>query len=296
MAVETLRLGMGGLPEPKSLMASVRSFVYEPKAATALVILGLLLLMAIFAPLLAPYGFAEQDVTASRVQPGAEHLMGTDILGRDILSRIIYGARISLRIGFISVGIAAGVGVPTGAIAGYYGGWWDEILMRLTDAMIAFPNLIFLMGVVAVLGPGTTNVMIALGLNAFPLYARLTRGQTLSVKQRDYVSAARALGGTDLRIMARHIMPNAVQPLIVQGSLALGTAVLAESSLSFLGIGISPPTPTWGVIISEGFALIRTNPWISVAPGFFIVAFVLSVNLLGDRLRDVFDPRLRGTR
>lgn len=296
MAVEALSLGRGGLPERKGLVATARSFASDPKAAVALVILGLLVFMAIFADLLAPFHFALQDVTASRVQPGAEHLLGTDILGRDILSRIIYGARISLRIGFISVGIAAGVGVPTGAIAGYYGGWWDEILMRLTDAMIAFPNLIFLMGVVAVLGPGTTNVMIALGLNAFPLYARLTRGQTLSLKERDFVSAARALGSSDLRVMTRHIMPNALQPLIVQGSLALGTAVLAESSLSFLGIGIEPPTPTWGVIIADGFALIRTNPWISVAPGFFIVAFVLSVNLLGDRLRDVIDPRLRGVR
>jgi ABC-type dipeptide/oligopeptide/nickel transport system permease subunit len=285
-----------GLRERRGRVAAVRSFLADPKAAVAVAILSVLVTLAVFAPIIAPYGFADQDSSVSFVQPSADHLLGTDRLGRDVLSRIIYGARISLRIGFISVGIAAVVGLPLGIAAGYFGGWIDEILMRVTDAMIAFPNLIFILGVVAVLGPGVNNVMIALGANAFPIYARLIRAQTLSLKERDYVTAAHALGSSDRRILLQHILPNAIQPIVVQGSLALGAAVLAESSLSFLGIGIEPPTPSWGVIIAQGFPVIRTNPWISIAPGLFIVAFVLAVNLLGDRLRDVLDPRLRGTR
>lgn len=277
-------------------IAAVRAFFLDPKAAVAGFILGILIILAVFAPWIAPAGFNDQDTGASLLQPSAEHPLGTDRLGRDILSRIIYGARISLRVGFIAVGIAGAIGLPMGLIAGYAGRWPDEILMRLTDAMIAFPNLIFLLGVVAVLGPGVTNVMIAIGISSFPVYARLIRAQTLSLKERDFVLAARALGASNRRILAQHILPNAFQPIIVQASLALGSAVLAEAALSFLGIGILPPTPTWGVIIADGFPVIRKNPWISIAPGFFIVAFVLSVNLLGDRLRDVLDPRLRGTR
>ena len=284
------------VPSAHPRIAAVRSFFLDAKAAVAGVILAVLIVLAIFAPLIAPYGFNEQDTSASLLQPSGEHLLGTDRLGRDILSRIIYGARISLRVGFIAVGIAGAIGLPLGLIAGYFGRWPDEILMRLTDAMIAFPNLILLLGVVAVLGPGVTNVMIAIGISSFPVYARLIRAQTLSLKQRDFVLAARALGASNRRILSQHILPNAFQPIIVQASLALGAAVLAEASLSFLGIGILPPTPTWGVIIADGFPVIRKNPWISISPGFFIVAFVLSVNLLGDRLRDVLDPRLRGTR
>ena len=295
MAAEAVILG-DALPPPKSRAASLWSFLADPKAAVGVSILSLLILMALFADVIAPYDFAEQNFDESLVDPSSDHLLGTDRLGRDVFSRIIHGSRISLRIGFISVGIAALVGLPLGILAGYYRGWIDEVLMRFTDAMIAFPNLIFLLGVVAVLGPGVENVMIALGLNSFPIYARLIRAQALSLRERDFVTAARALGSSNRRIVARHILPNAAQPLVVQGSLALGTAVLAESGLSFLGIGIEPPTPTWGVIIAEGFPVIRTNPWISVAPGFFIVAFVFSVNLMGDRLRDVLDPRLRGSR
>jgi peptide/nickel transport system permease protein len=284
------------LPPPQSRVAAVLSFMKDPKAAVGVTILAALILMAITADVLAPYDYAEQNFDESLVNPSSDHYLGTDRLGRDVFSRIIHGSRISLRIGFISVGIAAVVGLPLGILAGFFGGWIDEILMRLTDAMIAFPNLIFLLGVVAVLGPGVVNVMIALGLNSFPIYARLIRAQSLSLRERDFVMAARSLGASNIRIIGKHILPNAAQPLVVQGSLALGTAVLAESGLSFLGIGIEPPTPTWGTIIAEGFPVIRENWWISVAPGFFIVAFVFSVNLMGDRLRDVLDPRLRGSR
>jgi peptide/nickel transport system permease protein len=275
---------------------AVLSFLSDPKAAFAVVVLSFFLVLAVAAPLIAPYGEDEQDRTASLKGPSAEHLFGTDRLGRDVLSRIIYGSRVSLRVGFIAVGIAAAIGIPLGLVAGYLGRWADEVIMRVVDAWIVFPNLILLLAIVAILGPGTTNVMIAIGLNTFPIYARLIRAQTLSLKERDFVLAARTLGSKDSRILTRHILPNAIQPIIVQGSLAVGGAVLAEAGLSFLGIGVKPPTATWGVIINDGFAVIRTNPWVSVTPGIAIVLFVLGVNLLGDRLRDVLDPRLRGSR
>ncbi|HXH23101.1 MAG TPA: ABC transporter permease [Dehalococcoidia bacterium] len=272
------------------------AFLADPKAAVAVAILAFFLVLAVFAPLIAPYGENQQDRRASLQGPSASHPFGTDRLGRDVLSRIIYGSRVSLRVGFIAVGIAAAIGIPLGLIAGWLGRWADEVIMRVVDAWIVFPNLILLLAIVAILGPGTTNVMIAIGLNSFPIYARLIRAQTLSLKERDFVLAARTLGAKDSRILARHILPNAIQPIIVQGSLAVGAAVLAEAGLSFLGIGVKPPTATWGVIINDGFSVIRSNPWISVTPGIAIVLFVLGVNLLGDRLRDVLDPRLRGSR
>ena len=208
----------------------------------------------------------------------------------------MYGTRISVSVGLIAVGIAAGVGVPLGLIAGHFGGWLDEILMRFMDAWIAFPNLILIIALVAILGPGVVNVMIAIGLNAFPLFARLIRGQTLSVKQLDYVQAAVGLGAGHTRLIAKHILPNTIQPVIVQASLLIGSAILAEAGLSFLGIGIKPPEPTWGVTIQEGLDWIRQSPWPSVAPGVALLFFVLSTNFMGDRLRDMLDPRLRGAR
>ncbi len=280
----------------RGALATARSFLADPKAAVATFIIGAFVIIAVFAPLIAPYGEDQQDRKASLVQPSSSHIFGTDRLGRDVLSRVIYGSRVSLRVGFIAVGIAAAIGIPMGLVAGYAGSWVDEGIMRLVDAWIVFPNLILLLAIVAILGPGTTNVMIAIGLNTFPLYARLIRAQTLSLKQRDFVLAARAVGARDSLILRHHILPNAIQPIIVQASLAVGGAVLAEAGLSFLGIGVKPPTATWGVIISDGFSVIRTNPWVSITPGVAIVLFVLGVNLLGDRLRDVLDPRLRGSR
>jgi len=301
MAAESIAQDVAGVfpgeaRAARGLLRSLRSFLADPKAAVASVILTLIVLMAVFAPLIAPYGENQQDRTASLVSPSWSHPFGTDRLGRDVLSRVIYGSRVSLRVGVIAVGIAAAIGIPLGLFAGYLGKWADEAIMRFVDAWIVFPNLILLLAIVAILGPGTTNVMIAIGLNSFPIYARLVRAQTLSLKERDFVLAARALGARDSSILFRHILLNALQPVIVQGSLAVGAAVLAEAGLSFLGIGVKPPTATWGVIINDGFAVIRTNPWISVTPGVAIVLFVLSVNLLGDRLRDVLDPRLRGSR
>lgn len=280
----------------RNVLFAIRDFLSDAKAAVATTLLVLFLLMAVFAPVIAPYGENQQDRRASLAQPSSEHIFGTDRLGRDVLSRVIYGSRVSLQVGLIAVGLAAAIGIPLGLLAGFAGKWTDEVIMRVVDAWIVFPNLILLLAIVAILGPGTTNVMIAIGLSSFPIYARLTRAQTLSLKQRDFILAARTVGATDYRILARHVLPNAIQPLIVQGSLAVGGAVLAEAGLSFLGIGVKPPAATWGVIINDGFAVIRSNPWISVAPGIAIVLFVLGINLLGDRLRDVLDPRLRGSR
>ncbi len=283
-------------PGRRGLLPALWSFLADPKAAVATTILLLFIVIAIFAPWIAPYGENQQDRTASLVSPSWSHPLGTDRLGRDVLSRVIFGSRVSLRVGIIAVGIAAMIGIPLGLIAGYAGSWVDEVIMRLVDAWIVFPGLILLLAIVAILGPGTTNVMIAIGLSSFPIYARLIRAQTLSLKERDFVLAARALGARSSSVLWRHILPNAIQPIIVQGSLAVGGAVLAEAGLSFLGVGVKAPTATWGVVINDGFAVIRTNPWVSVTPGIAIVLFVLAVNLLGDRLRDVLDPRLRGSR
>jgi len=275
---------------------ALRRFYRDPKAIVATTILGMFIFVAIFAPILAPHPVNEQDSYRSLEGPSLEYPLGTDRLGRDLLTRMMYGTRISVSVGLIAVGIAAGIGVPLGLISGYFGKWFDEFAMRFVDAWIAFPNLILVIGLVTIIGPGVVNVMIAIGLGAFPVYARLIRAQTLTVKERDYVTAARALGANDSRIMISHILPNTIQPVIVQASLLVGSAILTEAGLSFLGIGISPPQPTWGVTIQEGFDWIRQNPWPAVVPGIAIILFTLSTNFIGDRLRDVLDPRLRGVR
>lgn len=271
-------------------------FFRDPKAVVAITILSIYVFIAIAAPVIAPYGVNEQNWEKSLANPSLEHLVGTDRLGRDVLTRIIYGTRISLSVGLLAVGLAAVIGVPLGLLSGYVGGWLDEVLMRFVDAWIAFPGLILIMAIVAILGPGVVNVMIAIGLSSFPVYARLIRGQTLSVKEADFVLAARATGAPALRLIFSHLLPNTIQPVIVQASLLVGAAVIAEAGLSFLGIGIKPPEPTWGVTIQEAFPSIRQNPWPAIAPGIALILLCLSTNLLGDRLRDVLDPRLRGSR
>lgn len=272
----------------------VRRFFRDPKAVFAVVILSTFTIAALFAPVVAPYGENEQNVARSLEAPSRDHLMGTDRLGRDVLSRMIYGARTSVTVGLIAVTLATLIGVPLGLVAGTAGGAVDNVLMRFVDAWIAFPTLILIMSIVAIMGGGIVSVMIAIGLGSFPVYARLIRGQSLSIKEREYVLGARALGASEPRIMARHILPNAIQPVIIQASLLVGVAVLAEASLSFLGIGVRPPAATWGIIMSEGFAVIRISPWPVVFPGLAIFLFVLATNFLGDRLRDTLDPRRRG--
>lgn len=284
------------LRSQSNFLKNVRRFYADPKAVIATVILGTFVLVAIFAPILALHPVNEQDSYRSLLGPSWEFPLGTDRLGRDLLTRMMYGTRISVSVGLIAVGIAAGIGVPLGLISGYFGRWFDEVAMRFVDAWIAFPSLILVIALVTIIGPGVVNVMIAIGLGSFPVYARLIRAQTLTVKERDFVLAARALGATDSRIMFVHILPNTIQPVIVQASLLVGSAILTEAGLSFLGIGISPPQPTWGVTIQEGFNWIRKSPWPAVMPGVAIILFTLSTNFIGDRLRDVLDPRLRGAR
>ncbi len=272
--------------------SAVAEFLRDPKAKVATFIR----LVAIFGPTLAPFGEKEQNLRASLQAPSWTHLLGTDELGRDILSRAMYGSRVSVTVGLIVVAIAAAVALPIGLSAGYFGGWIDALLMRLADTWISFPPLILVLAIVAIAGTGVGNVMLAIGLASWPVFARLLRALTLSLKEPEFVLAARALGVSDLRIVVRHILPNTVQPLIVQGTLLVGVAVLAEAALSFLGFGAQPPAATWGNMISEGFAVTRRSLWPTILPGVLIMLFVLAANFMGDRLRDVLDPRLRGSR
>ena len=271
-------------------------FLRDPKAKVATVILLVVIFFAIFGPTLAPFGENEQNLRASLQAPSWTHLLGTDELGRDILSRAMYGSRVSVSVGLVVVAIAAAVALPIGLSAGYFGGWIDSLLMRLADTWISFPPLILVLAIVAIAGNGVGNVMLAIGLASWPVFARLLRALTLSLKEQEFVLAARALGASDLRIVVRHVLPNTVQPLIVQGTLLIGVAVLAEAALSFLGFGAQPPSATWGNMISEGFAVIRRSLWPTILPGVLIMLFVLAANFMGDRLRDVLDPRLRGSR
>lgn len=253
-----------------------------------------LVLLALAAPFVAPYDPMQVDMSVSLEPPSGAHWLGTDDLGRDVLSRTIWGSRVSLSVGLIAVGIGLGIGVTLGLISGYVGGLFDLIAMRGIDALLAFPALILAISITAALGPQIQNAMIAIGVVAVPLYTRLTRGQVLSVREREYVTAARTLGAGPFRIVLRHIFPNVTNPLIVQGTLSIAFAILAEASLSFLGLGAQPPTPTWGADLnySRGY-LANLKWWMSVGPGLGIFLAVFSFNFLGDALRDALDPRLR---
>ena len=249
------------------------------------------ILLALLAPWVAPHDPLQTSWTAVRHAPSAAHLFGTDEIGRDVLSRVIFGTRASLLAGLVSVCISLALGVPVGLAAGYLGGWADGLISRITDAMLACPFLILAIALAAFLGPSLTNAMIAIGVSATPIFVRLTRAQVLSVKVEDYVEAARAVGNSHLRIALRHILPNVVAPLIVQATLAIAAAVIAEASLSFLGLGQQPPAPSWGSMLNTAKNYVDNAPWMSVWPGLSIFLLVLSFNLLGDGLRDAFDPR-----
>ena len=250
-----------------------------------------IVLAAVFAPVLATHGVDQMNMRARFQGPSAAHWLGTDNFGRDLWSRIIFGARISLSIALISVSAAAAIGSVVGLVAGYFGGWVDLLLMRITDVFLGFPALILALAIVAVLGPGVLNVSLALIVVFWTEYARVVRSATLVLREQAYVSAARALGASHGRIIFREILPNALGPIIVLTTLGLGTAILSESALSFLGFGVPPPQPTWGWTLAYGTRFIRGDPWLSIVAGLAIMLTVLAFNLLGDGLRDILDPR-----
>ncbi|MFC8687243.1 ABC transporter permease [Brevibacillus porteri] len=259
----------------------------------AVIILGLIL-VAIFAPLIAPFDPNAQDYNKILIAPDGEHLFGTDDLGRDIFSRVVYGARISIEAALISVGIAMLIGVPIGLLSGYYRGFWDEwIVMRSVDAMQAFPFLILALAISAVLGSGFGNAMLAIGIGFAPAFIRITRGQVLSLRNMEYIQAARSVGVKDARIIFRHILPNAMNPIVIQATLAMASGIIAEASLSYLGLGVQPPTPSWGSMLNQAQTLMSVAPYATFYPGIAIFLVVLGFNLLGDGLQQVLDPRAR---
>ncbi|MDT8420321.1 MAG: ABC transporter permease [Desulfuromonadales bacterium] len=273
----------------------VRVFNRNKTSWAGLILLLVMVVLAVLAPWIAPYDPIDQNILQRLSPSSTEHLLGTDQFGRDILSRILWGARISLSVGTISVLLGMAVGTVLGIFAGYKGKFWDYLIMGVMDVFMAIPTLLMGLMVVAVLGPNLVNLTIAIALTVAPRFARIARAPTISIKNRDFVEAGRAMGFSDMRIMAAHIFPNILGELVVMGSLWVATAVRIEASLSFIGLGVKPPTPTWGGMIREGFQNILSEPWISIYPGIFILITVLAFNLLGDGLRDAIDPKLRNS-
>jgi len=278
-------------PEASPGRRALRRLSRRGSAVFGLVVVAGFVVMALAAPWIAPFDPLATNWGAIRKAPSAAHWFGTDELGRDVLSRVVFGARASLLAGVVSVLISLSLGVPIGLAAGYVGRWTDGLISRVTDAMLATPFLILAIALAAFLGPSLTNAMIAIGISATPIFIRLTRAQVLAVKVEDFVEAARAVGNPHWRIAFRHVLPNVVPPLIVQATLAIAAAVIAEASLSFLGLGQQPPAPSWGSMLNTAKNYIEQAPWMAVWPGLSIFVLVLSFNLLGDGLRDALDPR-----
>jgi len=270
-----------------------RRLLKRKSAVLGLVIIVLFVAVAVFAPLIAPYDPTQQSWTSIRKAPSWQHWFGTDESGRDLFSRVIHGARASLLAGVVSISIALSLGVPVGLLAGYGGRWIDALIGRITDAMLAIPFLILAIALAAFLGPSLQNAMIAIGLTATPIFVRLTRGQVMAVKVEDYVEAARAVGNPPVRIAVKHILPNILPALIVQATISIATAIIAEASLSFLGLGQQPPAPSWGSMLNTAQRFLTNAPWMAVWPGLAIFLTVLSFNILGDGLRDALDPKER---
>lgn len=258
------------------------------------VVILILILCAIFAPLITPYDPIEQNLTETLQQPSNRHFLGTDEVGRDVLSRIIFGSRISLLVGIVAVAIAGSIGITLGLMAGYFKGWVNIIIMRFIDAILALPPIVLMIAIAAVLGGGLTNVLIAIGIGMMPTYCRLMCGQVLTLAESDYILAARIMGESNTRVMFGHLLPNAFPPLLVLITMNFGTAVLLEATLSFLGVGIGQPTPAWGTMVADGYKYLLSNPALALAPGIVILVVVLAFNMVGDGLRDALDPRLRG--
>ncbi|WP_050424830.1 ABC transporter permease [Bradyrhizobium tropiciagri] len=270
-----------------------RRLIRRKGAVLGLVVTALFILLAVFAPLIVPYDPIATSWSLVRKAPSLQHWFGTDELGRDVLARVVFGARASLLAGVISVGIALAIGVPLGLLAGYRGGFIDGLISRITDAMLACPFLILAIALAAFLGPSLGNAMIAIGVSATPIFIRLTRGQVMSVKVEDYVEAARAMGNPRWRIALVHILPNILPALLVQATLSIAAAIIAEAALSFLGLGQQPPAPSWGSMLNAAQRFLTSAPWMAVWPGLAIFLVVLSFNLVGDGLRDALDPKAR---
>lgn len=270
---------------------TLRSLLKNKLAVIGGMLVLLVFILSIFAPLVAPYNPSTIDIKNILVGPSAAHLLGTDDLGRDVLSRMLWGGRISLQVGFVAVGIATLIGVLLGSLAGYYGGWIDGIIMRSVDIMLSIPTIFLVLAVIAILEPNILNIMIVIGLTSWMEPARLVRAEFISLKEREFVIAARAMGAQDSRIIMRHVLPNGLSPILVSATMGVGGAILIESALSFLGLGVQPPTPSWGSLLSSGKDNIEIAWWLSAFPGLAVLITVLGYNLLGEGIRDALDPR-----
>lgn len=265
----------------------------NPSAVIGFVVAVLLVLMAVFAPLIAPFPYDKQDLLNARQAPSAQHLMGTDELGRDVFSRIVWGSRYSLSIGFLAVLFSSTAGMLLGSVAGYFGGLVDDLIMRLIDILQSIPGILLAIAVSVVLGPGFFNTLLALSFGMITMACRLTRAAVMGVRHQEYLEAATSINASTPRIIFRHVLPNSFSPLLVSATMSIGGVIMSAASLSFIGLGIQPPTPEWGAMIAGGRSLIRTCPWMVTYPGIFIMLAVLSLNLLGDGLRDALDPKLK---
>lgn len=270
-----------------------RRLNHNKMAMFGLGVIVIIILSAIFADVIAPYDYRIQDLNNISQKPGGMHFLGTDDLGRDILSRIIHGTRISLLVGFVSVSISVMIGGSLGAISGYYGGRLDNAIMRAMDVLLAIPSILLAIAIVSAFGGGIINVMIAVGISSVPSYARIVKASVISVKENEFIEAARAIGASDFRIIIKHILPNSMAPIIVQSTLGVAGAILSAAGLSFIGMGIQPPTPEWGAMLSNGRYIIRTAWHVATFPGLAIMITIFALNLLGDGLRDALDPRLK---
>jgi ABC-type dipeptide/oligopeptide/nickel transport system permease subunit len=282
-------------PRVNELRRFFKVFLGRPIVIFGAIIIVILLICAVFPELIAPYNPLKQDLKNVLLQPSSEHLLGTDALGRDLLSRIIFGARTAVMVGIVALSIAAVSGMTLGLIAGYFGGITYTVIMRFIDALMAFPVLLLALAIAALLGGGLLNVMIAIGIGMMSGYARVMCGQAISVRENDYIMAARSSGASNIRIMFRHVLPNCFPPMIVLMTMMIGMTILFEAGLSFLGIGIKEPTVAWGSLVNDGYKYLLSHPLLSTAPGIAIIIVVYAFNMVGDGLRDAIDPRLRGT-
>lgn len=281
-------------PKRKSqFLIIARRLSQNSSAVIGFIVAVLLALMAIFAPLIAPYPYQKQDLTHTRAAPSAEHIMGTDELGRDIFSRIIWGSRFSLSVGVLAVLLGTAIGMVFGAFAGYFGGLVDDIIMRFLDILQSIPGILLAITISVVLGPGLINTLLALSVGGIPMACRLLRASILGIRNQEYLEAATSINASTARIILKHVIPNSFSPLLVSSTMSIGNVIMMGAMLSFIGLGVQPPTPEWGSMISGGRSLIRTCPWMVTFPGIFIMLTVLSLNMFGDGLRDALDPKLK---